>query len=186
MQRYVSLLRGINVSGQKKIKMDDLVALYETLGLANVCTYIQSGNVAFDADTRDTDRIGRKIEQAIQQDYGFTVPVLLRTRAQMDNTIKANPFLRDNIPDISKVHVTFLERPPEESVIQDFNPSSLGQDRFAITGTDVYLYCPGGYGKTKLSNNFIEKQLGVRATTRNWKTVRILADMVHGAAPSRR
>lgn len=185
MQRYVSILRGINVSGQKKIKMDDLAALFESLGFANVTTYIQSGNVVFDEPTGEAEKITQKIEQAIQESYGFEVPVLLRTRVEMDTIIKTNPFLQDKKLDISKLHVTFLERPPAESVIQKFNPGSLGQDRYAIKDVEVFLYCPGGYGKTKLSNNFFEKQLGVRATTRNWKTVNVLTDMVNGLAPGR-
>ncbi|MDX5151158.1 MAG: DUF1697 domain-containing protein [Acidiferrobacterales bacterium] len=180
MQRYVSILRGINVSGQKKIKMDDLTVLYESLGFENVRTYIQSGNVVFDAAGKNSEKIAGDIEQAIQRRYGFEVPVQLRTRAEMGTIVKANPFLKEEGIDIGKLHVTFLERAPGKSSVQKFNPGSLGPDRYVIQRAEVYLYCPGGYGKTRMSNNFIEKQLGVRATTRNWKTVNVLADMVNG------
>ncbi|MGW8246849.1 MAG: DUF1697 domain-containing protein [Acidiferrobacterales bacterium] len=183
MQRYVSILRGINVSGQKRIKMDDLTALYESLGFTNVHTYIQSGNVVFDAAGKKAGKITSDIEQAIQRHYGFEVPVQLRTSAEMSTTVKANPFLKEKKIDIGKLHVTFLEQVPEKSSVQNFNPGPLGSDRYVIQGAEIYLYCPGGYGKTKLSNNFIEKQFGVRATTRNWKTVNVLADMVNGTVP---
>jgi len=184
MQRYVSILRGINVSGQKKIKMEDLKTIFESLGLANVCTYIQSGNVVFDATTDKAEKIAKQIEHAIQKSYGFEVPVLLRTRAEMNKIIKANPFLEDKKLDTSKMHVTFLERPPGRSVLQNFKPGSLGEDRYSIRGADVFLYCPGGYGKTRLSNHFIEKHFGVRATTRNWKTVNVVTDMLKGNVAS--
>ena len=179
MERYVSILRGINVSGQKKIGMADLLKLYESLGLANVRTYIQSGNVVFESVQGRPDKLVRDIEQAIQNKYGFDVPVLVRTRAEIRATIRANPFLKEQGIDVSKLHVTFLEQVPEKSVVRKFDPGSLGQDRYSIKDANVYLYCPGGYGKTRLSNTFLEKQLGVRATTRNLKTVNVLNELLN-------
>jgi uncharacterized protein (DUF1697 family) len=179
MEHYASILRGINVSGQKKIRMADLAALYESLGFANVRSYIQSGNVVFEAEAGKAKKIIQDIEQAIKKRYGFAVPVLIRTRAEMRATINANPFLKEKNIDNSKLHVSFLERAPEKSVVRAFNPGPLGEDRYVIKGRDIYLYCPGGYGKTKLSNTFLEKQFGVSATTRNWKTVNVLNDLLY-------
>lgn len=159
--------------------MADLAALYESLGLANVRTYIQSGNVVFEAANGKTKKLIQDIERAIRKSYGFEVPVLVRTRAEMHATINANPFLKEKDIDSSKLHVSFLERAPEISAVSRFSPSPLGQDRYVIKGADVFLYCPGGYGKTKLSNTFLEKQLGVLATTRNWKTVNELNRMLN-------
>ena len=178
MQRYASILRGINVSGQKKIKMADLSALYESLGFINVGTYIQSGNVVFEAAGANVDKIMLGIEQVIKKRYGFKVPVLLRTQKEIHATLKANPFLKEHNVDTSKLHVTFLQRAPGASTIKNFKPDSLGQDRYFIRGSEVYLYCPGGYGKTRLSNTFLEKNLGVSATTRNWKTVNMLHELL--------
>lgn len=179
MQRYATILRGINVSGKKKIKMADLSALYKSLGFADVSTYIQSGNVVFAANADKADKIVADIERAIRNKYGFEVPVILRTRAEMRDTIKANPFLKENNIDIGKLHVTFLQHAPEKTVAQAFKPGPTGRDRYAIRSAEVYLYCPDGYGKTRLSNSFLEKQLGVRATTRNWKTVNVLNDLLN-------
>ena len=179
MERYATILRGINVSGQKKIRMADLLKLYESLGFTNVCTYIQSGNVVFDSVHRKVDNLVHGIEQAIQKKYGFNVPVLVRTRAEIQAAIRANPFLKETAIDLTKLHLTFLDRAPEKSAVRTFDPGSLGQDRYSIKGVNVFLYCPGGYGKTKLSNTFLEKKLGVRATTRNWKTVNVLNDLLN-------
>jgi uncharacterized protein (DUF1697 family) len=179
MERYASILRGINVSGKKQIRMADLAALYESLGFGNVRTYIQSGNVIFEAADGKAKKIVQDIEQAIKKRYGFDVPVLVRARAEMRATISANPFLKEKAIDTSKLHVSFLERAPGNSVVSTFSPGPLGEDRYVIKGCDVYLYCPGGYGKTKLSNSFLEKQLGVSATTRNWKTVNVLNDLLN-------
>lgn len=179
MERYATILRGINVSGQKKIRMADLSRLYETLGFTNVRTYIQSGNVIFDSVPVKPDNLIREIEQAIQKKFGFDVPVLVRTREEIRAAISANPFLKEKDIDATKLHLTFLEHVPEKSAVREFDPGSLGQDRYSIEETNVYLYCPGGYGKTRLSNTFLEKQLGVRATTRNWKTVNALDELLN-------
>jgi uncharacterized protein (DUF1697 family) len=179
MEHYVTILRGINVSGHKKIRMADLSKLYESLDLTNVRTYIQSGNVVFESIQGKPDKLVRDIEHEIQKRYGFDVPVLVRTRAEIGTAIRANPFLKEAGIDASKLHLTFLERAPEKSAVRKFDPGSLGQDRYSIKDAYVYLYCPGGYGKTKLSNTFLEKKLGVRATTRNWKTVNVLNDLLN-------
>ena len=179
MKCYVTILRGINVSGQKKIRMADLSKLYESLGLTNVHTYIQSGNVVFESVQGKPGKLVRDIEQAIRKKYGFDVPVLVRTGAEIRDAIRVNPFLKETGINASKLHLTFLEQAPEKSAVRKFDPGSLGQDRYSIKDANVYLYCPGGYGKTRLSNTFLEKQLGVRATTRNWKTVNVLNDLLN-------
>jgi len=178
MERYATILRGINVSGQKKIRMADLTKLYESLGFTNVRTYIQSGNVVFESVPGEPGKLVLDIEQAIRNTYDFEVPVMVRTRAEIRAAIRSNPFLKETGIDVTKLHLTFLEHAPEKSSVQTFDPGSIGQDRYLIKDDNVYLYCPGGYGKTRLSNTFLEKQLGVRATTRNWKTVNALHDLL--------
>jgi len=177
MPAYISMLRGINVSGQKKINMKELAALYESLHLRKVRTYIQSGNVAFDATGSDAATLEKKITLAIRKAYGFDVPVMVRTQSQMAQTIKKNPFLKEKGVDLSKLHVTFLDQDPDKTQVKQLEAIDAGDDRCKVIGSDVYLYCPGGYGKTKLSNTYIEKQLARAATTRNWKTVNVLHEM---------
>ncbi len=174
MTSYISILRGINVGGQRKILMADLKTLYENLGFKEVVTYIQSGNVIFKTETlMDCMDLTQKIEKVIAENYPFTVPVLVRTQAEWQNVLIFNPFLKDNAFDLEKVHVTFLDELPDVALVDKIKNLDFAPEQFIILGKAVYLYT-SDYGKTKLSNHFFEKKLKVRATTRNWKTVQQL------------
>jgi uncharacterized protein (DUF1697 family) len=176
------MVRGINVSGQKKIRMDELKAVYESLGFDNVRTYIQSGNVVFDSDL-DEKGAGEKIRKKIVEAFGFPVPVTLRSTAAIKQVIRNNPFLADGIDDIKILHVTFLSQAPSLSTLDQIDPATGGDDQFRFSDSheEIYIRCPNGYGRTKLTNTFFEKQLGVSATTRNWNTVNKLYEI---ASPS--
>jgi len=167
--KYISMLRGINVSGQKKIKMADLATLYESLGFDNVVTYIQSGNVIFDVASKKKTDLILAIEKAIERQYSFQVPVVLRTGREFKIIIDNCPF--GVIDDATKVLVTFLSATPTQSNLERLQASVTAPERCVIQGTEVFLSCPNGYGGSKLSNAFLEKRLGVNATTRNWKSV---------------
>jgi len=170
--KYISILRGINVSGQKKIKMADLKSLYESLEFENVITYIQSGNVIFDTQTQNKQEIITAIESAIQSTYGFHVPVQIRTMQEISKLISSIPFNDVNlIENNTKVLITFLSSQPTKSAIEFLQKYIIEPERLIVNNKHVYLYCPNGYGKSKLSNTFIEQKLDVSATTRNWKTV---------------
>ena len=170
------MLRGINVSGQKKVLMDDLRELFKTLGYRNVQTYIQSGNVVFESDSPSAGDSAGRIASAIEEEWNFTVPVVIRTSGELNQVIRNNPFV-DKSPDHSKLLVSFLSSAPETPIGESALGSYAGPDEFHLEYRELYLHCPGGYGKTKLSNTYIEKTLAVTATTRNWKTVLKLADM---------
>jgi len=176
MQTYISILRGINVSGQKKIQMTDLKALYEDLEFKNITTYIQSGNVIFKANKQRDKVLAKKIEDAIYAKYSFKVPVIIRSVEEMKNTIAINPFLKKNINE-EKLHLTFLAETPDKAKVDSIKNLDYSPDKFIIIGKEIFLYCPNGYGITKLSNNFFENKLRVNATTRNWKTVNKLVEM---------
>lgn len=178
MSIYVSLLRGINVSGQKQIKMAELKGLYESLGLAQVETYVQSGNVIFESAEPDPAQLASLIEGGIQQALGYEVTVFIRTPADLKRLVESNPFLKDQHADTTPLHVTFLHTPPADPTLD--RPDS-GRDEFRIAGREVYVFCPDGYGKTKLSNAFFERKLKTSATTRNWKTVTTLNDLASQA-----
>ena len=178
MQTFISILRGINVSGQKKILMADLKALYEGLQFKEVTTYIQSGNVIFKSDSKISDAaLAEKITAAILKKYSFTVPVIVRNINQLENIILGNPFLKEKNIDLEKLHVTFLSEIPGQPATDAIKLLSYPPDRFSIIGEEVFLYTPGGYGETKLSNKFFENKLKVTATTRNWKTVNKLLEI---------
>jgi uncharacterized protein (DUF1697 family) len=119
----------------------------------------------------------KKIEAAMERTFGFSIALVLRTSEEMRKVLQSNPFLgRENV-DLSKLHVTFLSGVPTQSALEKVSGLSSGRDEFSCSGEEVYLYCPGGYGRTELSNNALERALAVRATTRNWRTVNQLYQM---------
>jgi len=177
MQTYISILRGINVSGQKKIQMTDLKALYENLKFKNVSTYIQSGNVIFKRKRQSDEVLAKKIQNAIYEKYSFEVPVIIRNVEELKNTIATNPFLKEKNINEEKLHITFLEKLPDKAKVHIIKNIDYSPDKFIIIDKEIFLYCPNGYGITKLSNNFFENNLKVTATTRNWKTVNKLVEI---------
>lgn len=177
MPTYISILRGINVSGKKKILMADLKALYEALGFTNVKTYIQSGNVLFETKKKDSDHtIAQSIATAIIEKYNFEVPVMVRTAAYFSETIATNPFLKQEDINTKKLYVTFLAELPSAEHLEKLKGFNDLPNQFEVIGKNVFLCCEK-YGKTKLSNNFFERKLKVTATTRNWRTVNKLYEM---------
>ena len=176
MRTYISLLRGINVSGQKKINMEELKKLYESLGFKNVQTYIQSGNVIFEGSDTDVSRLINKIEGKIKNSFGFDVKILIRTKNEMQKLIENTPF---NKKDPSKLQVTFLSDSPVQLPLDEINNAKDNSEEVSISGKEIYLFYPNGYGRSKLSNNFFERKLKLSATTRNWKTVNKLLELAN-------
>lgn len=170
--KYIALLRGINVGGQKKIKMLDLRVMCEKMGLEQVKTYIQSGNIIFESANEDASKIATELKDQIQETFGFEVPVMVMKQAYLEKVISENPFLnKDASLDQKLLHVTFLAAVPSEDLVKAIKEKDYGSDQFEVIGKRVYLYFPNGYGRTKLTNNIFEKKLKVAATTRNWRTV---------------
>jgi len=165
------MLRGINVSGQKKIRMVELKSLYESLGFAHVRTYVQSGNVIFDSAEEDFVILAELIETQIVQSFGYAVYVIMRDANDLQRIIDSNPFLHERNEDPARLYVTFLYRTPSESILSKLEVPTDETDEFIVGDREIFLYCPDGYGRTKLSNNYFERKLNVPATTRNWNTV---------------
>lgn len=179
MTIWISLLRGINVGGHKKIRMAELRAVYESLGFDSVASYIQSGNVVFGAGERHEAPLARKIGKAIADAFGFDVRVILRTADEMDAVVRGNPFLPEGA-DPTKLHVTFLAEPPSAQAAADFAAYRVGPDELRLVGREAYLHCPDGLARTKLTPTFMERALGSASTTRNWRTVNTVLDMGRG------
>jgi uncharacterized protein (DUF1697 family) len=170
MTTYISILRGINVRGHKRILMSELTKIYEELDFSYIQTYIQSGNVVFQFLESDPHDLALQISGQIQKQFGFYVPVIVLTVSELEYVVEKNPFLAEGSKKIEYQCVTFLDSQPEEIDLDIINKAKQEGEEFAIDGKAVYLYCPNGYGNTKLSNAFFEKKLKVNATTRNWKT----------------
>lgn len=181
MNTYVALLRGINVSGQKQIKMTDLKKLFEDAGFTNIQTYIQSGNVIFESKNSNTKAIINHIEKKIKEKYRFDVEVFILTNPELKNILNKNPFIK-KIKDIERLYVTFLSEKPTTANISKLKESNYLPEEFIIDGNVIYLYFPNGYGKAKLNNNFFENMLNLSATTRNRKTVNMLFSLSKKAA----
>ena len=172
MATYISLLRGINVSGQKKVNMKELKALYESLNFSNVSTYIQSGNVVFNSDEYTEDELKHVIELAIKQHYGFNVPVIIVNSIKLNTALNNLPFKNMELATQgSKILFSFLSATPKKDLIDALPHYLSASEKLFILDDVVYLFCPDGYGKTKLTNNLLEKKLGVTSTTRNLKTI---------------
>ncbi|MEQ8532673.1 MAG: DUF1697 domain-containing protein, partial [Imperialibacter sp.] len=129
MITYISILRGINVSGHKPVPMKRLQTLYESLGYEQVKTYIQSGNVAFATSEQQQTLVKGNIEKAISQHFGFDVPVLVRTKADVQKVIEENPFLNEKGIELDKLHVTFLDELPQKSNIDKLLTYDFAPDR---------------------------------------------------------
>jgi len=171
MKTYIAILRGINVSGQKIIKMADLKVHLEELNFQNIQTYIQSGNVIFQCKSENSKSLEEKIEKKILEKYGFHVPTLVKTPAEIEYVIYNNPFLKDKNKDINRLYVTFLSRIPEQNNVEKLKTFDYNPEEYILDGKNIFGFAPNGYGNAKLNNNFFEKKLKVNATTRNWKTV---------------
>ncbi len=171
-------MRGVNVTGHNTIKMEVLRGLCQGLGFRNVETYVQSGNIVFQALLENPEAISKRIGETVLRSFGFDTPVIVRTSKEMRNVIGNNPFLKEKGIDSSKLHVTFLSETAQKGSEKKLETLATNPDRFYPASHEIYLYCPGGYGRTRLSNNAIEKALSIEATTRNWKTTNALFEMV--------
>jgi uncharacterized protein (DUF1697 family) len=171
------MLRSINVAGHNRITMRVLKDLVEGLGVSDVATYLQSGNVVFRAPRAPRRDLAAAIETAITASLGLRITVLVRTGAELGAVVSANPFAA-GAHDPTRVHVTFLREAPGPRRAGGAEPAGrVGDDEYRIAGREVYLHCPSGYGRTTLTNAFWERRFATAATTRNFKTVRALAEM---------
>lgn len=168
MKTYLALLRGINVSGQKKMPMAELRSLMENMEFRNVQTYIQSGNVIFQSSEKDPKLLEQHIKNAILSHFGFEVPVLVKT----GNVLK---LILDDCPFIplkkERSYFTLLHYAPENKRVDALGKMRFPNEEFVISEHCVYLYSSTGYGRAKCNNNFFEHKLKVTATTRNYKTM---------------
>lgn len=177
MEKYIALLRGINVSGQKKIKMADLKTALEDLNFKNVTTYIQSGNIVFGYPESDLKVLEKLIHDQIEQVFGFDVSTLVITIQDLINVTDKNPFHQREDVVVEKSYITFLDQIPSEERIPKLYEVDYAPEEFILEGRYIFFYSPVGYGKAKMNNNWFEQKLKVKATTRNWNTVNKLLAM---------
>ncbi len=169
MTEYLALLCGINVSGQKIIKMKDLVKLFESFGFNNVKTYLQTGNVLFDSDETDSAKIIKIIDDGIYQELGYKVTVILRTKQDLLDIMESNPF-KDYDGDV-KYYLTFLAETPKQPPDLPIRMNDIENEVFKLENDNIFTVGFNVKGRYGFPNVFIEKEFGVPATTRNWNTI---------------
>jgi uncharacterized protein (DUF1697 family) len=174
---YLALLRGVNVGGKNKLPMTSLAAFFTAAGCRNVRTFIQSGNVVFDAPPRLLTSLSERIATRIAEEFGYTTPVVLRTREELEAVVVNNPFLEHGSHE-DRLGVLFLSDHPDPDRVNLLDPRRSAPDEFVVRGRDVYLLLPQGFGKTKLTNAYFDSKLATVSTGRNWRTVTKLLDLM--------
>ena len=168
MKTFIALLRGINVGGHKKVPMVELRALLTASGLENVTTYIQSGNVIFQTSISDSKALEKSIKMSIFDHFGFDVPILVKTKDQLEKIFNDCPF-----PEDKKVNSYFamLSEAPDKELVDEASKKVYLNEEFIILKDCIYFYCANGYGNAKFNLSYFEKKLNVNATSRNYKTM---------------
>ena len=177
MTTYLALLRGINVSGKKPVPMAKLKETFAGLGFAGIRTYLQSGNVVFQTKKTPHAQLAEEIEAAISRDFGHEVSVLVLTAEQLSAVASNNPLWPKSGGEESHFHATFLFDPVSKAAFDALKLPAADGERAILAKGAILLHCPHGYGRTKLNNTWFERALKVRATTRNWRTVRALREL---------
>ena len=178
MQTHLALLRGINVSGKKLIKMEDLRNPMEQSGFENVKTYIQSGNVIFDSEETSKVKLAQSIKDLIFDYYGFDVGIVMLDGKMLEKAILENPFVIENNVDLKQLYVAFLSEKPSEDNHERMKLANIDNDIALLSGEVMYLKYDSNAGNSKLSTNLIENKLKVTATSRNWNTTLKLLDLL--------
>lgn len=178
METYIAFLRGINVGGQKKMPMIEVREMMTRIGFKNVRTYIQSGNIIFKSELNSTKELQGLIHRAIEETFGFDVPVLVKTANEIRGVLLKNPYNNENDLAHNRVYFVLLQDTPDAELVKTFKRMNFPNEKFRVSDTCVYLCCENGYGKAKLSNNMIERKLEVKATARNYRTMNKLLEIV--------
>ncbi len=172
----IALLRGINVGGRNRLPMKELAAMFVDAGCIDVRTYIQSGNVLFRNGPAPVEEIPSLISAAISNRFGFQVPVMTRTARELAGIVRANPFVKADA-DTTGLHVVFLADQPAADELDSLDPNRSPGDEFVASGREVYLHCPEGFARTRLTNSYFDSRLSTTTTTRNWRTVLKLLEL---------
>jgi uncharacterized protein (DUF1697 family) len=175
-QTFMALVRGINVGGRNTVPMAELRSALAGIGLEDVATYIQSGNVVIRHAPGEAAGLASAMERCIEEGFGVSARVVVRTRDELAEVAGRNPFLERGA-DPAQLHVVFLDREPEPGAVAELDPVRSPPDEFEVHGREIYLRLPNGMGRTKLSGDYFERRLGVAATARNWKTVLALVEL---------
>ncbi len=183
MPVIICMLRGVNVGGHNKIKMDALKALCVSLKLKDPQTYVQSGNVIFSSSEKDLAKLGNRIQDAIEKTFGFRPGVMLRTMAELQGVVARNPFARRKDIEPGKLLVNFLASDPGKQGREKALAIKIGPEEMHLIGRETYIYFPNGQGRSKFPSAAIERALGTSGTGRNWNSVTKMLEMAEKMEP---
>lgn len=175
-QHHIALLRGINVGGKNRVPMEDLRALVVEAGGREPRTYIQSGNVVFEASAAAAKRLAGELEGLLLERLGVKSPVVVRSAAEMAVVVDGVPF-KGKQADPASLHVMFLAARPTKTGAAKLDPDRSPGDVFELVGREIYLHLPNGAARSKLTNAYFDSTLGTVSTARNWRTVGKLVEM---------
>ena len=175
--KHLALLRGINVGGKAVLPMKELAAIFAAAGASSIATYIQSGNVVFEA--ADAAAVCTLVTAEIKQAYGYPGQIVHRSAQELHTAYAANPFAKAGAP-TETLHVYFLADLPTGGMVKELDAERSPGDSFAVKGREVFLHLPNGMARTKLTNNYFDSKLKTMSTARNWKTVAKLVEMMEG------
>jgi uncharacterized protein (DUF1697 family) len=175
LSTYIALFRAVNVGGNNRLPMQDLVRILVGLGLDRVKTYVQSGNAVFESADKDAAVLSKRISAAVAANRGFTPQLLVLKLSELEKAIAANPYPEAE-REPATLHITFLSSAPKHPDLQSLSAVKKQSERFTLKGKWFYLHAPEGIGRSKLAAR-VEKALGVPGTARNWRTVCKLAEM---------
>jgi uncharacterized protein (DUF1697 family) len=184
MPAILCMLRGVNVGGHNKIKMESLRSLCESLKLQSPQTYIQSGNVVFQTSEQNLAVLSKRIQDALEANFGFRPEVVLRTASELRHIIARNPFASRHGIDPAKLHVAFLASDPGKAARDNLAKLDTRGEELHARGSELYVYYKNGMGQTKLTAAAIDKVLNTPATSRNWNTVLKLHEMAEALEDS--
>ncbi|MFK7809962.1 MAG: DUF1697 domain-containing protein [Saprospiraceae bacterium] len=180
MPKYLALLRAINVGGNNKIKMAELKAMFESEGHKSVSTYIQSGNVIFKSRKKNIEKLEQDISKAIYKTFGHDIAVILRTYVELNDIATKHPFDSEDEARHKLLYTFFLKEEPTEELVNKLKEKiKEWPEQFEVIGKQAYLFAVNGYGSTKLSGSFVERQLKIKMTARNRKSVNTLLELMN-------
>ena len=178
MTTYICFLRGVNVGGNKMLKMAELKLLFDALKLRDAKTYLQSGNVVLESRAKP-ESVRKKVEGVIAERFGLEIAVVVRTRAELAAVVRKNP-LGEVATDPKRHQVTFLSKKLTAKTVRELEETATPQERVVVAGREVYAWHPSGVARSKLWSKLAGKGLGVTATSRNWTTVEALLKLAGG------
>jgi uncharacterized protein (DUF1697 family) len=171
MTIYVALLRGINVGGHKQVSMADLRDFLRQLGLTEVRSLLQSGNLVFRSAARTGAHLERLLEAEAGKRLDLQTDFFVRTAEEWKAVVAHNPFRKEAERDPGHLVVMFLKDAPDVKDVEALQAAITGSEVVRAQGRHAYIVYPSGIGRSRLTNTLIEKKLGTRGTGRNWNTV---------------